>query len=66
MTSENLNKGNNNFEYAFLTTCNPNKDTNIHNDYRTKTFQSICDKNIKIDHYFAFNLKVFWIFFKYD
>ena len=44
MTTENLNKGNNNFEYTFLTTCNPNKDTNIHNDYGTKTFKSTCNK----------------------
>ena len=47
MTPENLNKGNSNFEYAFLPTCNPNKDANIHNDYRTKTFQSIYYKIYK-------------------
>ena len=49
MTPENLNKGNNNFEYAFLTICNPNKDTNIHNDYRTKHFNLFMIKYMKID-----------------
>ena len=53
MTPENLNKGNNNFEYAFLTICNPNKDTNIHNDYRTKTFQSIYDKIYENHRFFT-------------